>query len=584
MMPIMKIFKRSTIIFSLLLAACAVAPQKTVAGPSAPAPAPDLSQQALEETPQNLPKVTLSGDMLYEFLLGDIASDRGQFELAAQLYMDLAKNTQDPRVARRAAQLAFDAHDVDKSVEALDLWLRLDPASHQAKQLLVTMLLSEGKLEEARPHLVEILAAYPGQAGHTLGQVYGLLLRYPDRQAVFKFLTELAAPYQGLAEAHMVLSQAAMSANLREEAMREIQRARALRPEWEMAAMFEAQLLQQDAPQQSAALLKGYLADYPDANDARLLYARLLLEQKQYAPARAEFRHLLEVHPESADLAYAVAMLSMEMGELDSAETELRQALSKGKKDDSTVYYYLGQLNEEKKRDDEALKNYYLVTGGEYAYPARLRAAYLLSKSGKLNEALDYLRKTEPENNQQRVQLWLIEAQLLQEAKQVDAAFQVLQQGLEKLPNHPDLLYEAAMLADMLGKYDMFEQMMRKVIEINPDQAQAYNALGYSLLDRNERVPEAMQLVEKANQLAPDDAGIIDSVGWGYYREGNLAKSLEYLKRAYGADPDPEIAAHLGEVLWVQGDKEQAKKIWNDALKRHPDNAALLATLKRLNP
>jgi len=160
----------------------------------------------------------------------------------------------------------------------------------------------------------------------------------------------------------------------------------------------------------------------------------------------------------------------------------------------------------------------------------------------------------------------------------------VLTQGLEKMPNHPDLLYETAMLAEQLGKHDVFEQLMRKVIEVKPDHAQAYNALGYSLLDRNERVQEGMQLVEKANQLAPDDAGIIDSMGWGHYRMGNLVKSLEFLRRAYNANPDPEIAAHLGEVLWVQGVQEQAKKVWADALKSHPDNAVLQGTMKKFIP
>ena len=342
--------------------------------------------------------------------------------------------------------------------------------------------------------------------------------------------------------------------------------------------------MQPESPQQALALLKKYLAAYPDAAEARLLYARMLLDQKQYAEARTEFQRLLDMHPDNADLAFAVAMLSLEMGDLDRAESELRLALAKGKKDESTVHYYLGQLNEAKKRDEEALKDYRQVPEGEYAYAARLRVVYLLNKTGKLEEAREYLHQTTAQNNQQRVQLLLIESQLLRDAKQPEAAYQVLTQGLEKLPNYPDLLYETAMLADQLGKHDAFEQMMRKVIELKPDYAQAYNALGYSLLDRNERVPEGMQLVEKALQLAPDDASIIDSMGWGQYRMGNLEKSLEFLHRAYNANPDPEIAAHLGEVLWVQGAKEQAKKVWGDALKAHPDNVTLQSTMKKFIP
>ena len=575
----MMILKRSTILLSLLLVACAHAPQRVAVVPPKPVVAPPVVEQ-----PPKLPKLELTGETLYDFLLGDIASQRGNPELAAQVYLDLAKVTQDPRVARRAAQLSFDAREMEKSVEALNLWLKLEPSSHQAKQLLTTVLLSGGKLDDARPYLAEMLAAYPAQAGNTFTQIYSLLMHYPDRNAAYNLLHELAQPYPKIEEAHLVQAQLAASAGKREIAMEEVHQARALRPDWELAALFEVQMVQQESPQQALTLLKNFLAAYPDTPEARLIYARMLLEQKQYLESRAEFQQLLVLHPESADLAFAVAMLSLELGELDRAESELRQALAKGKKDDGTVYYYLGQLNEAKKHDDDALQNYRHVLSGEYLFAARMRVAYLLSKAGKLDEARESLHQTSAQNNQQRVQLLSVEAELLRNAKQIEKAYQVLTQGLEKLPNHPDLLYETAMLADQLGKHDTFEQMMRKVIEIKPDYAQAYNALGYSLLDRNERLPEGMQLVEKANQLAPDDASIIDSVGWGHYRMGNLGKSLEFLHRAYNTNHDPEIAAHLGEVLWAQGVKDQAKKVWNDALKAHPENEVLQATMKKFIP
>jgi tetratricopeptide (TPR) repeat protein len=580
-MPNMMTFKRSAIFLPLLLIACAHAPQQVAI---APAEHEETSPQPVAEPPLNLPNLELTGEMLYEFMLGEVASQRGNPELAAQVYMDLANDTKDPRVARRAAQLAFDAHEMDKSVDALNLWLKLEPSSHQAEQLLTTVLLSGGRLDEARPYLVKMLAAHPDQAGQTFTQIYSLLARHPDRDAVFNLLHDLAQPYPRVAEGHLVQAQAAASAGKRESALEEVRQARALRPEWELTALLEAQLLQQESPQQALALLKEYVAAYPDAGEAGLFYARMLMEQKQYAEARTEFQRLLGLHPENADLAFAVAMLSMEMGELDRAESELRLALAKGKKDASTVYYYLGQLSEAKKLDEEALQNYRQVQDGEYSFAARLRVAYLLDKTGKLEEAREYLHQTNAQNNQERVQLLSVEAEMLRDAKQVETAYQVLTQGLEKLPNHPDLLYETAMLAEQLGKHDIFEQMIRKVIEIKPDYAQAYNALGYSLLDRNERLQEGMQLVEKANQLAPDDAAIIDSIGWGHYRMGNLEKSVEFLRRAYNVNQDPEIAAHLGEVLWVQGAKEQAKKVWGDALKSHPDNTALQDAMKKFIP
>jgi Flp pilus assembly protein TadD len=183
-----------------------------------------------------------------------------------------------------------------------------------------------------------------------------------------------------------------------------------------------------------------------------------------------------------------------------------------------------------------------------------------------------------------RVQLILIDSQLLREEKKYEASYQVLQQGLDKFPDNPDLLYQTAMAADKLNKTVLFEQLIRKLMKIAPDNAHAYNALGYSLLDRNERIPEAMKLVEKAYELAPEDSAIIDSMGWGEYLMGNLDKSEGYLRRAFSANPDPEIAAHLGEVLWKKGDQKGARKVWQDSAKANPDNEALKAVMKRFIP
>ena len=585
--PDMMTSSRSAIIFSMLLAACAHTPQQAKEAPEKQAETAQTGAAASDlqtKKSLNLPKQELTGQMLYEFLLGEAANQRGNRGLATRIYTGLASSTRDPRVAARAASLAYESRDMEAATEAFNLWLELEPASLQAKQMLSMMLVSGGKLEEARPHLIGMLAAYPDKIGHALMRIYPFFLRHPDKVAAFNLLRDLAQPYPQVAEAHWVVAQAAEAAGKHNLALEEVRAARTLQPSMESAVVVEAQLLRRESPQRAIDVLKKYVSAYPQANEARLFYARLLLEQKRFAESRKEFQYLLEAHPGNPDLAFAVAMLSLEMGELEPAENQLRQALDKGKKDEDTVYFYLGQLSEAKKNDAEALQYYRKVQNGEHAYAAHLRMAVLAAQSGNLDEARKYLHQATPQNNQQRVQLLLTEAQLLREAKQVEAAYQVLIQGLEKLPSHPNLLYVAGMLADQIGKHGEFEQMMRKVIEIQPDHAQAYNALGYSLLDRNERIEEGMQLVEKANQLAPDDSAVIDSVGWGHYRLGNLSKSLEFLRRAYSANPDPEIAAHLGEVLWAHGDKEQAKKIWDDSMKSHPDNAVLQAVIKKFLP
>ncbi len=575
-----------------LLAACAHAPQQaSVSYPLHVASAVgniDKSHldQIVEPPKLDLPNVALTDQLLYEFLLGDIAAQRGRPELAAQAYLDLAKTTRDPRVARRAAQLTFEAHEYDQSVEAFKLWQQLEPSSPLAKQMLVSLLLSGGKLDEARTQVAELLASDPENVGRTFLNIYGLLARVPDKDAAVDWLVEIAHPYPQVPEAHWALAQSAAAANRYDLALAEAHQAVTLRPDWDIAVVLEAQLLQRSAPQKGAALLKKFLESHDDNKEVRLFYARMLLEQKQYVEAREEFSKLLKQRPGSPELAFAIALISLQLGELDRAEQELRQALaSKGKEgDDNTLHYYLGQLAEARKADADALQHYRQIKGGEHDYLAHLRMAYLLNKAGQLEEARKALRQATPKDDEQRVQLVMVEAQLLRDAKQYGESFKVLTKALEKFPNQPELLYQGALIADKLNKTETFEQLIRKLIKVDPNNAHSYNALGYSWLERNVRIPEAMDLVQKAYKLAPDDAAIIDSMGWGYYRLGLYDKSVEFLQRAYKANPDPEIAAHLGEVLWVKGDKDAARKVWTESAQTNPDNEALQAVIKKYIP
>ena len=563
------------IVGSLLLTACAQAPQR-----AEPVQPPEPQAEAAPV----LPNVELSDELLYEFLLTEIANQRGHKALAVEGGMDITRKTRDPRLAKRAAQLAFESGDMNKSIDAFRQWQEIEPASPLAGRMLASILLRGGRLDEAQLELAKVLEVEKANPGISFMQIFQMVAPYPDKPAALKLMRNLTQPYPQVAEAHWSVAQLAQQAGDNPLALSEVRQARSLRPEWDMAASLEAQLLQKSAPQQALEVLRRYLSDYPDAREIRLQYARALLEQKQYELARAEFQRLAKDNPDNPDLAFAIALISLQLNDLRDAEAQLRQALAKGKENQDTVQYYLGQLGEAKENEDEAIAHYREVRGGEYQFVARLRVAYLLSKHGKLDEAREYLHQMQAANNQQRVQLLLIETQLLREAKRLEDAYQVLQQGLEKLPNHPDLLYETAMLADRIGKPDIFEQLIRKLIQIRPDYAHAYNALGYSLLERNERIPEAVELVEKALQLAPDDAAIMDSVGWGYYRIGKLDESLKLLRRAFAGNPDPEAAAHLGEVLWVHGDREEARKIWQDSLKANPGNVPLQTVIKKFIP
>jgi tetratricopeptide (TPR) repeat protein len=566
---------------SLLLAACAHAPQQADAQAEDQFEQPEIQ---VEEAQPALPNVELSSDLLYEYLLSEIASQRGNDAVAVEGSLNLARKTRDPRLAMRAAHIALQSGQIDKSIEALRLWRETDPSSLMARRMLSSVLLRGGRLDEAGEEFVNLLKADESHSAQNFIQIYQMLATYPDRAASLKLMRQLAQPYPGVAEAHWGVAQLAQASGDGELALSEAKQARSLRPEWDMAVSLEAALLQKNAPQQGLDVLRSYLSSHPDAREIRLQYARALLDQKQYKLARDEFQHMADENPDNPDFAYAIALISLQLNDLKNAEIQLKQSLSKGKKDQDTVRYYLGQLSEAKKNEDEALAYYREVKGGEYLFPAQIRIAYLLSKRGQLAEARQLLQQARTADDQQRAQLVMVEAQLLRDANQFDEAYTLLNQALEKQPDNVDLLYETAMMADKIGNSDVFEQLMRKVIKIKPDHAQAYNALGYGLLERNERIPEAMQLVEKALQLAPDDAAIMDSVGWGYYRSGKLDESVKMLRRAYASNANPEIAAHLGEVLWMRGDKAEAKKIWQESLKENSGNEQLLAVIKKFDP
>ncbi|GAB1235533.1 tetratricopeptide repeat protein [Ferrigenium sp. UT5] len=577
-------FSLSPLLLLALLTACAHAPQTPDAAPAAAAgPVRPTLPGPVEPV---LPEVALTDRLLYEFLLGDFAAQRGRPELAAQVYLDLARTTRDPRVARRAAQLTFEAHQYASSLEAFRLWQQLEPDSPLAKQMLVSLLLSGGKLAEARPHVTELLASDPQGVGHMFINLYGLLARVADKGAVLDWLVEVAQPYPKVAEAHWAVAQAASAANQPAQALAEAQQAASLRPEWDLAAMLLAQLTQRTRPEQAAALLAAHLEKYPAQQNVRLFRARMLLEQKQYVAAREEFMRLLQQRPGNAEIAFAIAMVSLQLGELQRAEEELRAALAgtSGKKDEDTLHFYLGQLSEARQDEASALIHYRQIREGERHYDAQLRMAYLLHKQGQAAQARTVLQQVLPGNDAQRVQLLLIEAQFLRDDAHYAESFKVLNQGLAKFPAQPELLYRTALAADKLKQYDTFERLIRRLIEVEPDNAHAYNALGYGWLERNVRIAEAMELVQKAHALLPDDAAILDSVGWGYFRLNDLARSIDFLRRAFAANPDPEIAAHLGEVLWVKGERAEAQAVWRASAQAHPDNETLQAVIRKFLP
>lgn len=558
----------------LFFAACAQIPGKTAVNAS-------KSAQQAEAGRSKLPNQDLTPPILFDFLLGETALQRGDQEIATRTYLKLARTTRDPRVAQRATEIALHSRQAAPALEAAKIWVELDPDSVTARQTMAALLVNADRLDEARPHLEKLLASEGGSIDEAFMQLNSLLVRNSNKNATFELVRQVAQPYPELPEAHFAVSQAAWFANHFDIALAEMKRALALRPEWEMAAIYQGRILARTSNASAMEFYENYLKTYPKANDTRITYARLLLVEKNYGKAREQFEKLLAENPGNADVALAVGLLSMELREYDIAESNFKKALELDYREPGMVRFYLGGIHEKTQRFDTAMEWYRSVTSGSQYIPAQIRYAVLLTKKGKTDEAFKHLQQLPATNNQQRAQLIIAEAQLLRETGAYQKAFQLLSSGLEKLPDHVDLLYDRALAAEKIGKSDIMEQDLRKLIQLKPDHAHAYNALGYGLAEHSDRLPEALELIEKAIALSPNDAYIMDSLGWVHYRMGNINQGLSYLRQAFGINPDPEIAAHLGEVLWVQGIKDEAKEIWQSSLKNNPGNETLISTMKK---
>ena len=529
-----------------------------------------------------LPNMELNGGMLYEFLLAEVALQRGNVGLAAQAYVDLAKKTRDPRVAKRATEIALYARMSGIAAESARIWLETEPQSAQALQTLTGLLVSTNRLDEAQPYLKSLLVSGGRSPADGFLQLNRLLGSNPDKAATLRTIQGLATAFPDLPEAKFAIAQAALAAGQDPLALVQVREAASMRPDWELAALFEAQLLQKTSVRAARERLAAYLKRNPKAREARMSYARALVAEEKLPEAHAEFQRLLTEFPDSPDVVYAVGLLAFQLNDYPAARQSLERLLTMNFRDRNTLRLYLGQIAEEEKKLPDALRWYGEVTRGEQYLNAQLRYAQVLAKQGNLEGARSHLRQIGPANAQQKGQLVLAEAALLRDAKREREAFDLVAGALGEQPDNPDLLYDYAMLAEKIDRIDAMETSLRKLIVLRPDHAHAYNALGYSLADRNQRLPEAKQLIEKGLSLAPNDVFILDSMGWVFYRMGDNKTAIEYLRRAFAMRPDAEIAAHLGEVLWANGERVEAEKIWGDAMRQYPGNEVIASTIKRL--
>ena len=543
------------------------------------------SLNALAETTAPMTKAptitTANPEFVYKYLLGEIAGQRGDVTLASQLFLDLAKQTRDARLAERAAKAAAYANQPGIALQAVTLWVELDPASLEAQQASSQLLVASGNLKQAKPHIQQLLSRVETRANGFL-YLNTLLANQKDKNEVLESIKEFAAPYQTLPEARLALAQAAINADNNAFAKTELQAADNLRPGWEIAAQLQGQMLFKESPSKAIAFYQDFLKKYPKASEVRMTYAKTLVNQKRHAEAKPEFLKLVEDSKGSPEISAVVGLLSLESNDYSDADKYFERALASGFKEPDQLYIYLGRSAERQKNDAKALTWYDKIQpNSERFLEGRLSAANVIARTKNVDAAITMLDNVDELTPEQQIVVIQTQANMLGQAKRHQESFDLMGTAVKNTPNSPELIYDYAMAAERLGKLDVMETELRKVIRLKPDFAAAYNALGYSFADRNIKLDEAKTLIETALKLQPNDHYMLDSLGWVHYRLGNLALAVENLRKAYEMQADPEIAAHLGEVLWKQGQQEEAKKIWGLALKEHPSNDLLVATAKK---
>jgi tetratricopeptide (TPR) repeat protein len=543
---------------------------------------PVVAQEDTDDDEAVVEESSATSDAFFEFLVAEVAAQRGDIEGSVAIFHRLARELKDPQIARRAVETAIRARAFGPALESAKLLLELDPESTLAREIMAALLANEGDLDKARGLLAGILEKSANH-GALLMQLSYLYSKFPDKAAVLEATRSVTEPYLDLPEAHYAIGVAALVAGKPDLAANETDAALELKPSWEQGAILKAQILRKTAPGEVIPFYQAFVASNPASIEVRMQLGRELAAERKLAESREQFREVEKLSRNDPQASYAIGLLSLQLEDFADAQSAFTHALKQGYREPASIYLGMGQAAEGLKQYEDAINWYQKVESGDWVR-AQLKIATLIAKQQGLAAGREYLARIEPRSPEDSIQMIQVEAQLLRDARAWKETYEMLTQAVTKYPDSYELIYDRAMAAERIGKLDVLEADLRKVIAMKPDYAHAYNALGYTLAEKTNRLSEAKDLIEKAFKLSPDDPFIQDSLGWVHYRMGNVQEALKHLQLAYTSRPDPEIAAHLGEALWRSGQHDEAQKIWREALTENPNHESLLAVMQKYRP
>lgn len=567
---------------ALFLAACS-----TTSGGSAGSPPAAAQHTAPPQAPQAQAKPAapkeshLSPELLYQLLTAEIAGQRGDLQIAVKEYLAAARESRNPAIAERATRVAVYAREDKAASKAAALWAQLQPNSVQAHEVAAAMYVREGNIAQAHAQLERVLAISTHGERKTFMLITSLLSKEKDKAVALKVMQKLVATRQNNPQALYAYAELALLVGDLDKAQQAAEQVRKLRPDWADTHILLSNIeYRQGHKAQALASLHDAVEQYPKNRVLRDYYARRLVDEMHYKQAREQFKTLIDQYPADHEAEYALGLLSMQLHDLDAAESYFKH-LVKINNRANEASYYLGQIAEQRDQQTGAISWYKKVTGGRYQVNAQIHIALIEARLGKVEQARERLHEIVPQSAAMEQRLYLAEGEILNNAKRYQDAYDLYNEALNKMPDNLALLYARALTAEKLDKTDAALADLKKIIQADPNNVQALNAYGYTLVDKTKRIKEGFTYIQRAYNMQSDDPAILDSMGWAYYRMGNYPEAIKYLRKALATLKDPEIAAHLGEVLWVSGDHAQARHVWDAARRETPSHKVLLDVIKR---
>ena len=520
-------------------------------------------------------------ETVYDLLVAELGGQRKRYDLALGNYLKQAHKTRDVGVAERAYQISMFIGARQASLDAALLWAELAPDDVRALQASAIELVRDGQLDRAVEQMRKTLDLQ-GEANFDFLASSAAELSEEDRERLLQTFNVILKEYPDHRSLKLGKAILLQQTGRNDEAMQLADELLKRDPEYVKALILKGRILNKlGRGDEAEQMLADAVERHPDRPRLRLLYARVLVHLNKLDDARVQFEELLKQSPHDVEILISLALIALENDMLDRAEIYFNRLLKLGQRK-GTANYYLGRISEKRGQLKEAEQYFLNVPPGKEFMRAQVSLVQMLLSQGRLKEARKHLDEARNRYPVHAVQLYMLETEILVGAAKYNEALNVFDAAVLRHPESINLLYARAMVQERLGKLDALEKDLRKIIKLQPDNAAALNALGYTLADRTDRHKEALELIEKAYALDNEDPAIMDSMGWIQYRLGNLEGALKYLKLAYEKFPDHEVAAHLGEVLWKMGRRDEAVTLWDNALEKKPESEILRTTRERL--